>query len=149
MLKRARQDKGDKASHSRGLLLFSVGGRQLAARMEEVVGVRPWTASIPVASRTPFVSEVVRHEQVVLPVFNLAGRLHVSIEGGHPLCLIAKHPLGNMAICIDEEMPVLQPYHSINLQAYRGNDLPTEGSYVVGTEEIPLLLMSQLLSSPG
>ncbi len=148
MLTRARQGKRDTASHSRGLLLFSVGGRQLAARMEEVVGVRPWTASIPVAGETPFVSEIVRHGQVVLPVFNLAGRLHVSIEGGQPWCLVAKHPLGHMAICIDDEMPVLLPYDSTNLQTYRGNDLPAEESYKVGMEQIPILRMSQLLASP-
>jgi len=130
-----------------GVLLFSVGGRRLAAMMEEIVGVTSWNVSIPVASETPFVSSVVRHDQVVLPVFDLAGRLRVSIEGGHPLCLVAKHPLGNLAICIDETMPTMQTWDSARLHSYQGKDVPTERSYLVEAEEIPILCISQLLSS--
>lgn len=133
--------------HSRkGLLCFSVGGRRLAVMMEEVVGVTSWNASIPVTGETPFVSGLVRQDQVVLPVFDLAARLRVAIEGGHPLCLVAKHPLGNLAICIDEAVPLMRTCDSVRLRDYTGSDLPADQCCVVDREEIPILHLSQLLS---
>lgn len=146
MLKQGTQSKQALDHSRRGFLLFSVGGRRLAAMMEEVVGVTPWNVSIPVTGETPFVSGLVRQDQVVLPVFDLAGRLRVSVEGGHPLCLVAKHPLGNLAICIDDAVPIMQRCESVRLQAYPGTDLPAEQSYVVEREVIPILHMAQLLS---
>lgn len=147
MLKQGGQSKRSLEHPLQGMLLFSVGGRRLAVKMEEVVGVTSWKASIPVAGETPFVSGLMRHDQVVLPVFDLAGRLQVSVEGGHPLCLVTKHPLGNMAICIDEAMPMMLTCDSARLQVYQGNELPAERSYVVDTEEVPILVMSRLLAS--
>ena len=146
MVTQGRQAKPALERLRQGLLLFSIGRRRLAVRMEEVVGVTSWSASVPVMGETPFVSGLVRQDQVVLPVFDLAGRLRVSVEGGHPLCLVAKHPLGNMAICIDGVMPTMQMCDSVHLQTYQGNDLPAEQSCVVDLEEIPILHISQLLS---
>lgn len=146
MLTQGRHAKPAPERLRQGLLLFSIGRRRLAVRMEEVVGVTPWSASVPVTGETPFVSGLVRQDQVVLPVFDLAGLLRVSVEGGYPLCLVAKHPLGNMAICIDEVMPTMQMVDSEYLRTYQGNDLPAEQSCVIDLEEIPILHISQLLS---
>jgi len=146
VLTQGRQPKPALEHVRQGLLLFSIGGRRLAAKMEEVVGVTSWSASIPVTGETPFLSGLVRQDQVVLPVCDLAGRLRVSVEGGHPLCLVTKHPLGHMAICIDETVPVMQVCDSVRLRTYQGNDLPAEQSCVVDMEEIPILHISQLLS---
>ncbi len=111
---------------------------------QEVAGIAPWETSIPVAGRTPFVTAVVRRHQKVLPVFDLAELLHVTVQGSSPLCLTAKHPLGDMAICIDEEIPVLHTLDSAAIQVYRGKDLPAEWSYASGLDEIPILSVHRL-----
>jgi chemotaxis signal transduction protein len=147
MLRGARTGQRAAASKARKLLVFSVGGRRLATRAEEVVGIAPWKETIPIVSRTPFVSALIRQEHVVLPVFDLAGLLRVSVQGRSPLCLTAAHPLGNMVVCIDEEMPVLQTCDASGIQTYQGKDLPTEESYVIGFDEIPIVSLSRLV--PG
>lgn len=126
------------------LLVFSVGGRKLAARTEEVVEISKWGEALPVPSRTPFVGSVLRKEQAVLPVFDLADLLHVRVQGDHCLCLTAKHPRGPMAICLDEEMPVLHTLDLNAVQAYQGAEFDAEGSFVSGLDEIPIISLAKL-----
>lgn len=125
------------------VLVFSVGGKRLAVKTLEVAGISQWNESIPVAGRTPFVTAVVRLDQAVLPVFDLASSLQLSVQGS-PLCLRVRHPLGDMAMCIDEEMPVLHTLDPSMIQTYRGTDLPADGSYANGLDEIPILSVSRL-----
>ncbi|UVT20612.1 MAG: chemotaxis protein CheW [Nitrospira sp.] len=144
MLRTSGKHQRQEASRSLNLLVFLIGGRRLAMKTQEVAGISPWETSIPVASRTPFVTAVVRRHQVVLPVFDLAKLLRVSVQGSSPLCLTAKHPQGDMAICIDEEIPVLQTLDAAAIQAYRGKDVPAEWSYASGLDEIPILSVHRL-----
>lgn len=129
------------------LLVFSVGRRRLAVQTSEVSGISQWNESIPIASRTPFVSALIRQGQTVLPVFDLAASLHLTVQGNNPLCLRVKHPLGEMAICIDEEIPVLHTFDPAAIQTYQGKDLPAEGSYSNGLDEIPILSVPRLGST--
>lgn len=126
------------------VLVFSVGGRQLAVKTVEVTEISQWIPSIPIAGKTPFVTAVVRLDHVVLPVFDLAAALHCGVQGDHPLCLRVKHPLGEMVMCIDEAIPVLHTITHAMVQTYRGTDLPAEGSYTNGLDEIPILSVSRL-----
>lgn len=126
------------------LLVFSVGGKRLAVRTSDVAGVSQWHAPIPVGSRTPFITAVVRQGQAVLPVFDLASVLRLCVEGNTPLCLRIKHPLGDMVMCIDEEMPILQTVELQAIRTYREKDVPAEGSYTSGLDEIPILSIAQL-----
>jgi chemotaxis signal transduction protein len=126
------------------LLVFSVGGRRLAVKTLDVSGISQWNESIPIAGRTPFVAAVVRQGQTVLPVFDLAASLHLTVQGNSPLCLRVKHPLGEMVMCIDEEIPVLHTFDVAAIQTYQGKDLPAEGSYTNGLDEIPILSVSRL-----
>lgn len=126
------------------LLVFSVGGRRLAVKMLDVGDISQWGESIPVAGRTPFVTAVIRLNQTVLPVFDLAAALQRTVQGNSPLCLRVKHSLGDMVMCIDEEIPVLETLDRSMIETYRGTDVPTEGSYVHGQEEIPILSVSKL-----
>ena len=89
------------------LIVFSIGGRRLAARTEEVGGIRPWADAMPVPSRTPSVNALVRYGEEVLPVFDLANFLKLRVQGNAPLCLIAKRRDGRIALRIDAEMPWL------------------------------------------
>ena len=126
------------------LLVFSVGGRRLAVKTVEVGDISQWSESIPVSGKTPFVSAVVRLNQTVLPVFDLAAALQRTVQGNSPLCLRVKHSLGDIVMCIDEEIPVLQTLDHSMIQTYKGADVPTEGSYAHGQEEIPILSVSKL-----
>ncbi len=126
------------------LLVFSVGGRRLAVRTDEVAGVSPWPGSIPVPSRTPLISAVVRREHEVLPVYDLAGLLHVTPRGEELLCVTAKHPLGPLAICIDDDMPILHALESHALRPYRDAEFEAVGSFMSGLDEIPIISFAKL-----
>ncbi len=144
MLRTGEKGQREAADSPWKCVVFSIGGRRLAVKTLDVAGISPWKPSIPVGSRTPFITSVVRQDQTVLPVFDLALLLHLHVQGSHPLCLRIKHPLGDMVMCIDEEMPVLHTLEPAAVQAYRGKDIPAEGSYANGLDEIPILAISQL-----
>ena len=147
MLRTGEKHQRETVRQSWQLLVFSVGGRRLAVNALDVSGISQWNQSIPVAGRTPFVTAVVRQGQTVLPVFDLAASLSLTVQGSSPLCLRVKHPLGEMAMCIDEEIPVLHTVDPASLQAYQGKDIPTEGSYTNGLDEVPILSVSRLGST--
>jgi chemotaxis signal transduction protein len=141
----ARQQKS--GIRSCPLLIFSVGGRRLAVKTDEVVGISEWKGSIPVPSRTQFVSAVVRKGDEVFSVFDLAGLLHVRVRGEELLCLTAKHPRGAMAICIDEDMPVLHTIDTAAIQAYRGGEFEAVGNFESGPDQIPIISLVKLGSA--
>ncbi len=116
-------------------------------RTLEVAGIAQWDESIPVPGRTPFITAVVRQGQIVLPVFDLAASLRLTVQGSNPLCLRVKHPLGEMAMCIDEEIPILHTVDPAEIQTYQDKDMPAEGSYTNGLDEIPILSVSRLGST--
>lgn len=147
MLRTGQKHQRETSRQSWQLLVFSVGGRRLAVKTLDVSGISQWSESIPVAGRTPFVTAMVRQGQTVLPVFDLAASLHLIVQGGRPLCLKVRHPLGEMAMRIDEEIPVLHTFNPAALQTYQGDDLPAEGSYTNGLDEIPILSVSRLGST--
>lgn len=95
-------------------------------------------------SRTPFVSSVIRRDQSVFPVYDLAGMLNVRVKGSQRLCLMAKQPAGAMAICIDEEMPVLHSLDITKIQTYRGQDLDAAGCFADEFEEVPIISLARL-----
>ena len=147
MLRSLAGTKQEARSRTWPLVLFSVGGRRLAVRSEEVAGISDWTDSIPVPSRTPYVAAVVRREQQVFPVFDLAGLLGASLQGERFLCLMVKHPRGAMALCIDEDMPVLHSLDPAAIQVYQGTEFETAGSFTSGFDQIPIIAMSKLAAA--
>lgn len=144
MLRANGHSQSHETPRSWHLLVFSVGGKRLAIKTLDVAGISQWHESIPVSGRTPFVSAVVRLNQIVLPVFDLAAMLQRTVQGKSFLCLRVKQSLGDMAICIDEEIPVLQTLAVSMVQPYRDKDVPAEGSYAHGQEEVPILAVSRL-----
>ncbi|MGQ0666774.1 MAG: chemotaxis protein CheW [Nitrospiraceae bacterium] len=147
MLRTALNSRQKAAPSSWKLLVFSVGGRRLAVKTDEVAGISQWKDSAAVPSQTPFVSSVIRNNETLLPVFDLAGLLRVSIRGADPLCLTAKHPRGPMAICIDGEMPVLQTLDPASIRPCQGEAFDSLGSFASGLEEVPIIALSKLGSS--
>ena len=147
MLRTGHKYQRETVRQSWPILVFSVGGRRLAVKAVDVSGISLWNESIPVAGRTPFVTGLVRQGQTVLPVFDLAASLRLTVQGSSPLCLTIKHPLGEMAMRIDEEIPVLHTCDPATIQTYQNKDLPAEGSYTNGLDEIPILSVSRLGST--
>jgi chemotaxis signal transduction protein len=144
MLRSGSASRQKAAPRSWNLLVFSVGGRRLAVKTDEVASVSQWKESTPVPSQTPFVSSVIRDDETVLPVFDLAGLLHVSVRGDDLLCLTAKHPRGPMAICIDGEMPVLHTLDPASVQPCQGEAFDSLGSFTSGLENVPIIALSKL-----
>lgn len=126
------------------LLVFSVGGRRLAVKTDEIAGISAWMGSIPIPSCTPFISSVIRRDQALFPVFDLAGMLKVRVKGEQWLCLMAKQPAGAMAICIDEEMPVLHSLDAAQIQASRSDDIDTVGYFTDEFEDVPIISAARL-----
>jgi chemotaxis signal transduction protein len=127
------------------LVVFQVGGRSLAARAEEVGGVWPWkTIVVSVPSGTPFVKGLVRRGEDVLAVFDLAGRLDVHVKGRNPLCLIARHRDGPVAICIDEQMPSLHPVEPAMIEKLSEPELDVIGRCQIGEETVPIYSLTTL-----
>jgi chemotaxis signal transduction protein len=126
------------------LLIFSVGGRRIAVRANDVGGIWPWTEVVSVPSGTPHVSAVLRQGEDILPVFDLAGRLSVQVAGSALLCLIAKRKDGPMAVCIDGDIPTLQSVSEESIRPVAWKDSDVIGTCRIDAEELPVYSLAQL-----
>lgn len=147
MLRSSHGKTQNTGSRSCPVLIFSVGGRRLAVKTQEVAGISEWRGSIAVPGHTRYVQSVVRTNDEVFPVFDLAGLLGVKVSGESLLCLTVKHPHGPMVICIDEDMPVLHTLDMAAIQPYRGNEFETAGSFSSGLDQIPIMNAAKLGSA--
>jgi chemotaxis signal transduction protein len=126
------------------VIVFFVGGRPLAARTEEVGGIRPWSDAMPVPSRTPSVNALIRYGEEVFPVFDLAGFLKLRVQGSAPLCLIAKRRDGRIALRIDTEMPRLLTVEAEALNQPAEPDSNVLGLFLVEGKEVPIYSLANL-----
>ncbi len=145
-LRRQSQGAAPGAVHARvqNMVVFSVAGRRLAARTEEIGGVLPWPGAIPVPSDTPLVTSLVRYEASCLPVFNLAAKFTRTAREEASLCLIVKHVDGPLAICIDAQVPSLHMVPRSQVHYHSGLDPDIAGSCVAGDEQLPLINLATL-----
>lgn len=144
MMQKTRPGLQSSPQRARGVIVFAVGGKRLAARAEEVESVMPWPDFIPVPSQTPYVNAVIRRDQTVLPVFDLAARLDVTTLGSAPLCLVAKHVDGPLAIRIDPEVPALHMIETSAIRPHHDADPDLLGTYVYESQAIPVLSLARL-----
>jgi chemotaxis signal transduction protein len=145
MLRAARgQQQAQATKRSWNVVVFSVGGMKLAARTEDVGGVSPWTESIPVPSRTPFVQAMLKRDNHVMPVYDLAARLSRTLQGDPLLCLVARHLDGPMAICIDADVPSLETVDATAIRPHGRGDIETLGSVTIGGEDVAIVALQRL-----
>ncbi len=144
MLKTPRGPISKVATALSSLVVFVVGGTRLAARANEIGGVRAWSPATPIPSRTPFISAVVRYGDEVLPVYDLAARLGVRIAEGDPLCLVAKRRDGVMAVRIDAEIPTLHTVDPADIRPTSRPDPDMAGTCMIGGEEVPVYSLATL-----
>ena len=145
MLRAARgQQHAQATKRSWNVVVFSVGGMKLAARTEDVGGVSPWTESIPVPSRTPFVHAMLKRDNHVMPVYDLAARLSRKLTGSPLLCLVARHLDGPMAICIDADVPSLETVDATAIRQNGRGDIETLGSVTIGENDVAIVALQRL-----
>jgi len=145
MLRAARgQLQAQATKRSWNVVVFSVGGMKLAARTEDVGEVSPWTGSIPVPSRTPFVQAMLKRDNHVMPVYDLATRLSRKLAGDPLLCLEARHLDGPMAICIDAAVPSLETVDATTIRPNGREDIETLGSVTICGEDVAIVALQQL-----
>jgi chemotaxis signal transduction protein len=145
MLRAARgQQHAQATKRSWNVVVFSVGGMKLAARTEDVGGVSPWTESIPVPSRTPFVQAMLKRDNHVMPVYDLAARLSRKLTGSPLLCLVARHLDGPMAICIDADVPSLETVDATAIRQNGRGDIETLGSVTIGENDVAIVALQRL-----
>ena len=125
-------------------MVFSIGGVKLAARTEDVEGVSPWTEIIPVPSRTPFVQAMLKRDNHVMPVYDLATRLSRTLQGEPLLCLMARHLDGSMAICIDADVPSLETVDVKMIRQIGRGDIETLGSVMIGGDDVAIVALQRL-----
>ena len=125
-------------------MVFSVGGVKLAARTEDVEGVSSWAATIPVPSRTPFVQAMLKRDNHVMPVYDLAARLNRVVQGEPLLCLVARHLDGPMAICIDAAMPSLQAVNPASIRPNSSGDIESLGVVTIGAQDVAIVALQRL-----
>jgi chemotaxis signal transduction protein len=140
----SQQEQAVTAKRSWNLVVFSIGGKRLAARTEDVGGVAPWIDTVPVPSRTPFVGAMLAREKNVMPVYDLATRLHREPEGDTLLCLVARHVDGPMAICIDAVIPSLHNIEVNQIVPSKHLDLETLGSFTDEGDDIDIVALQRL-----
>ena len=145
MLRATRgQQQAQATKRTWNMVLFSVGGIKLAARTEDVGGISPWTQSIPVPSRTPFVHAMLKRDHNVIPVYDLATRLSRTLQGDPLLCLVARHLDGPMAICIDAEVPSLETVDVVAIRPSGSEDIETLGMVTIGGEDVAIVALQRL-----
>jgi chemotaxis signal transduction protein len=120
------------------LIVFSVGGRRLATRIEEVGGVWAWSEPTAVPSHTPHVRAVLRHGEEVLPVYDLAGKLNARMTGSAALCLVVKTTQGPMVIRIDDAVPSMQAVALEDIERSDGQESLQIGTCRFGSEMVPV-----------
>ena len=126
------------------MVVFSVGGLKLAARTEDVGGVSPWTATIPIPSRTPFVQAMLKRDNHVMPVYDLAARLRRIVQGDPLLCLVVRHLDGPMAICIDADVPSIATVDAAAIRQNGGRDIESLGSVMIGENDVTIVALQRL-----
>lgn len=145
MLRAARgQQQTQDTKRLWSVVVFSVGGMKLAARTEDVEGVSPWTEAIPVPSRTPFVQAMLKRNNHVMPVYDLAARLSRTVQGEPLLCLVARHIDGPMAICIDADVPSLETVNATAIRPNDSQDIESLGSVTIGEYDVAIVALQRL-----
>ena len=145
MLRAARGQQHTQATQrSWNVMVFSIGGVKLAARTEDVEGVSPWTEIIPVPSRTPFVQAMLKRDNHVMPVYDLATRLSCTVQGEPLLCLMARHLDGPMAICIDADVPSLETVDVTAIRPTGRGDVETLGSAMIDGNDVAIVALQRL-----
>ena len=103
------------------------------------------TCALPILpSRTPFVQAMLKRDNHVMPVYDLATRLSRTLQGEPLLCLMARHLDGPMAICIDADVPSLETVDVAAIRPTDREDVETLGSAMIGGNDVDIVALQRL-----
>jgi len=80
----------------------------------------------------------------VMSVYDLAARLSRPLQGDPLLCLVARHLDGPMAICIDAEVPSLETVDATAIRPNGRGDIETLGSVMIDGNDRAIMALQQL-----
>jgi len=97
-----------------------------------------------VPSRTPFVQAMLKRDNHVMPVYDLAARLSCTVQGSPLLCLMARHVDGPMAICIDADVPFLETVDATAIRPNGRGDIESYGSVTIDETDVAIVALQRL-----
>ena len=106
--------------------------------------VSPWTESIPVPGRTPFVQAMLSQDNHVIPVYDFAARLSRTPQRDPLMCLVGRHLDGPMAIRIDADVPSLETVDATAIRPNGSGDIETLGSVTIDEDDVAVVALQQL-----
>jgi hypothetical protein len=87
---------------------------------------------------------MLKRENDVMPVYDLAARLSRNLIGSPLLCLVARHLDGPMAICIDADMPSLETVDATTIRSNDRGDIETHGTVAIAGSDVPIVALQRL-----
>ena len=87
---------------------------------------------------------MLKRDNHVMPVYDLATRLSCTVQGEPLLCLMARHLDGPMAICIDADVPSLETVDVTAVRPTGRGDVETLGSVMIGGDDVAIVALQRL-----
>jgi hypothetical protein len=87
---------------------------------------------------------MLKRDNHVMPVYDLAARLSRTVQGDPLLCLVARHLDGPMAICIDADVPSLETVDATAIRPNDRGDIETLGSVTIGENDVAIVELQRL-----
>jgi hypothetical protein len=80
----------------------------------------------------------------VMPVYDLAARLSRTLQGDPLLCLVARHLDGPIASCIDADVPSLETVDATAIRPNDNGDIETLGSVTIDGDDMAIVVLQKL-----
>jgi hypothetical protein len=87
---------------------------------------------------------MLKRDNHVMPVYDLAARLNRKLIGNPLLCLVARHLDGPMAICIDADVPSLETVDAAAIRPNGRGDIESLGSVTIGEQDVAIVALQRL-----
>jgi hypothetical protein len=87
---------------------------------------------------------MLKRDNHVMPVYDLAARLSRTVQGDPLLCLVARQLDGPMAICIDADVPSLETVDATAIRPNDRGDIETLGSVTIGENDVAIVELQRL-----
>jgi hypothetical protein len=87
---------------------------------------------------------MLKRDNYVMPVYDLAASLKCILQGDPLLCLVARHLDGPMAICIDAEVPAVAKVDAGSIRQNGERDIESLGSVTIGENDVTIVALQRL-----
>jgi hypothetical protein len=87
---------------------------------------------------------MLKRDNHVMPVYDLAARLNRPVQGEPLLCLVARHLDGLMAICIDAVVPSLEAVNPAAIRPNNSEDIESLGLVTIDAQDVAIVALQRL-----